>query len=150
MENNATCNFKQFIPFKEEIMLSEKFEQWFKAIPATLVAIALLIGFTVFTQPVHAAPTLSCDVNYKTTLNKGDTWDSLNKVRGPVYGFRASGYGDHCTWTAEVNNYHDKLSFDDLGNSESVVVFETPNTPANVKLDNNCSQPLNLEACSLY
>ncbi|NEN94356.1 MAG: hypothetical protein F6K50_02080 [Moorea sp. SIO3I7] len=132
-------------------MFSEKFEQWFKAIPATLVAIALLIGFTVFTQPVHAAPELSCNKpTVTTTLRQGDSWDSLYGVRGPVYGFSASGYGDYCVWRAKVNNYHDILSFDDFGGSKSVVVFETPDTPANVKLENGCQEPLTLEVCPLY
>ncbi|EGJ32329.1 MULTISPECIES: hypothetical protein [Moorena] len=135
-------------------MFSEKFEQLLKAIPATLVAMALIIGFTVFTQPVHAStPQLHCQKPIFTRiLSQGDVWDSNQdpKSQGAVYGFRASGYGDYCTWQAKVNNYHDTLSFDDLGVSQSVVLFETPNAPAMVSLNNGCREPLTLEVCPLF
>ncbi len=137
-------------------MLSTKIEKFLKWIPATLAAIGLIIGFTTFAEPAHAyAPELTCDIpTVEITLNQGDVWDSLDTGingthAGPVYGFVANGSGSNCTWTAEVNNYHDTLSFDDEGGSNSIVLYETE-SPEDVRLDNECSQPLTIEYCPLY
>ncbi len=119
-----------------------------------MAAIAFIIGFGVFAPASYAAvPELSCDAPIQEiTLYYGDQWDSQfdsGSHSGAVYGFSATGYGDYCTWTASVNNYHDTLSFDDEGGSESVVLYQTE-VPEDVLLENGCSEPLTVDYCPLY